>query len=88
VRRIYSDHLHGLVENTRPGLEIDQGVIHGVVAGIARNVAAEIDGLMDRVSVTNVVPGRRWGRRILRALWSTGLSNDWSSNEDRGDGDG
>ena len=82
MRRIYSDHLHGLVENTRPGLEIHQGVIHGVVAGIACNVAAEIDGLMDRVSVTNVVPGRWWGRRILRALWSTGLS------EGCGDGDG
>jgi hypothetical protein len=51
-------------------------------------VAAEIDGLMDGVSVTNVVSGRRWGRRILRALWSTGLSNGWDSNEGRGDGDG
>ena len=86
MRWIYSDHLQGLVENARPGLEVDQRVIHGVVAGIARNVAAEIDGLMDHVPVTNVVPGGRCGRRIL-ALWSTGLSNRWSTGNE-GDGEG
>ena len=73
MRRIHGDHLQGLVENARPGLEVDQRVIHSVTTGIVRDVAAEIDGLVDHVSVTNIVPGRWWRRRILRALWSTGL---------------
>ena len=77
MRRIYSDHFQRLVENTRPGLEINQRVIHSVVTGIVRNVAAEIDGLMDRESVTDVVPGRRRGWSILRTLWSVGLGNSW-----------
>ena len=54
--RIHGNHLHGLVENARSGLEVDQRVVHSVATGIVRNVATEIDGLMDRVSVTNIVP--------------------------------
>ncbi len=50
-------------------MDVDQRVVHRAATGVSRDVAAEIDGLMNHVSVTNIVPRRRWRRWcILRAF--------------------
>ncbi len=43
--------LKGLAQHARPGLQVDQRVVHGPAAGDAGNAPAEIDALMDRVPV-------------------------------------
>src|SRR5260370_9196457 len=78
---IHGDHLEGTIENARPGLDVDQCVVHDATTGLSCDVAAEVDRLMDNVSVTNVVPGRWWCWSILPNGWRTG-------NKARGEHDG
>ena len=64
-------HLKGLAEYARPGLYIDQRVVHRSAARDAGHVSTQIHALMGRIPGWNshLLSGcRKWvgGRRILR----------------------
>ena len=43
-------HLESLAQHSRPGLKIDQRVVHGAAASNAGNAPAQIHGVMDRIT--------------------------------------
>ena len=56
--RIHGNHLEGIAQHARPGLNIDECAVHRVTTGMIRNVTAQLRGQMSLVSVNDL--SRLW----------------------------
>src|SRR5665213_3554313 len=54
------DQVQREIQNARARLNVDQAVIHGAAAGLRYDVTAEVDGLMDGITVADIIFRCRW----------------------------